>query len=61
MRLAQEHDLNAEAFGGVGGDALVEDRLCEQPLKLEVKLADLRAAHDGFFPRLMGSEPTPEF
>jgi phosphoribosylformylglycinamidine synthase len=61
MRLAQEHDLNAEAFGGVGGDALVEDRLCEQPLKLEVKLADLRAAHEGFFPKLMGSALTPEF
>jgi phosphoribosylformylglycinamidine synthase len=26
-----------------------------------VSLADLRAAHEGFFPRLMGSELTPEF
>jgi phosphoribosylformylglycinamidine synthase len=26
-----------------------------------VPLADLRAAHEGFFPRLMGSELTPEF
>jgi len=24
-------------------------------------LADLRSAHEGFFPRLMGSELTPEF
>ena len=24
-------------------------------------LADLRAAHEGFFPKLMGSELTPEF
>jgi phosphoribosylformylglycinamidine synthase subunit PurL len=27
----------------------------------EVSLADLRAAHEGFFPKLMGSELTPEF
>jgi hypothetical protein len=27
----------------------------------EVTLADLRAAHEGFFPKLMGSELTPEF
>jgi hypothetical protein len=26
-----------------------------------VSLADLRAAHDGFFPKLMGGELTPEF
>jgi phosphoribosylformylglycinamidine (FGAM) synthase-like enzyme len=26
-----------------------------------VMLADLRAAHEGFFPKLMGSELTPEF
>jgi phosphoribosylformylglycinamidine synthase len=28
---------------------------------VNVSLADLRAAHEGFFPRLMGSELTPEF
>ena len=27
----------------------------------EVSLADLRAAHEGFFPKLMGSELPPEF
>jgi phosphoribosylformylglycinamidine synthase len=27
----------------------------------EMPLADLRAAHEGFFPKLMGSELTPEF
>jgi phosphoribosylformylglycinamidine synthase len=27
----------------------------------EIPLADLRAAHEGFFPKLMGSELTPEF
>ena len=26
-----------------------------------VSLADLRAAHEGFLPRLMGNELTPEF
>ena len=26
-----------------------------------VSLADLRAAHEGFFPKLMGGELTPEF
>jgi phosphoribosylformylglycinamidine synthase len=26
-----------------------------------IPLADLRAAHEGFFPTLMGSELTPEF
>jgi phosphoribosylformylglycinamidine synthase len=31
------------------------------PAWTEVSLADLRAAHEGFFPKLMGSEPTPEF
>jgi phosphoribosylformylglycinamidine synthase len=33
-------------------------RFCRLP---EVPLADLRAAHEGFFPRLMGSELAPEF
>jgi hypothetical protein len=27
----------------------------------EIPLADLRAVHEGFFPKLMGSELTPEF
>jgi phosphoribosylformylglycinamidine synthase len=36
-------------FGIEGGEIMV------------VPLADLRAAHEGFFPKLMGSELTPEF
>ncbi len=40
--------------GTVGGDSL-------QLVSGEVSLADLRAAHEGFFPRLMGSELAPEF
>jgi hypothetical protein len=31
------------------------------PAWTELSLADLRAAHEGFFPKLMGSELTPEF
>jgi phosphoribosylformylglycinamidine synthase len=40
--------------GTVGGDSL---RLLSE----EIPLADLRAAHEGFFPKLMGSDLTPEF
>ena len=52
-RLAKALDLlpiDYRKIGTVGGDAVVG-----------VSLADLRAAHEGFFPRLMGSELTPEF
>jgi phosphoribosylformylglycinamidine synthase len=42
-------------LGNVTGDAI---RFCRLP---EVSIADLRAAHEGFFPKLMGSELTPEF
>jgi phosphoribosylformylglycinamidine synthase len=41
-------------IGATGGDSI---RLAQG----EVPLADLRAAHEGFFPKLMGSELTPEF
>jgi len=41
-------------IGTTGGDSI---RLPQG----EVPLADLRAAHEGFFPRLMDSELTPEF
>jgi phosphoribosylformylglycinamidine synthase len=44
----------AAPIGTVGGDSL------EGP-GFRVALADLRAAHEGFFPKLMGSELTPEF
>ncbi|HEX5238047.1 MAG TPA: AIR synthase related protein, partial [Sphingomicrobium sp.] len=53
--------LSARCVGQVGGDRLIEDRLSPQELKLDLSLADLRAAHEGFFPKLMGSELTPEF
>jgi phosphoribosylformylglycinamidine synthase subunit PurL len=40
--------------GEVGGNTL-------ELLSGTIPLADLRAAHEGFFPRLMGNELTPEF
>jgi phosphoribosylformylglycinamidine synthase len=40
--------------GTVGGQSI-------QLSSGEIPLADLRAAHEGFFPRLMGSELTPDF
>jgi phosphoribosylformylglycinamidine synthase len=46
--------LFAAPIGTVGGEAV------EGP-GFSASLADLRAAHEGFFPRLMGSELTPEF
>jgi phosphoribosylformylglycinamidine synthase len=44
----------AAPIGTTGGDAI------EGP-GFRASLADLRSAHEGFFPRLMGSELTPEF
>jgi phosphoribosylformylglycinamidine synthase len=47
-------------IGWTGGDTIhIGNR--EEPTDGEVSLADLRAAHEGFFPKLMGSELTPEF
>jgi hypothetical protein len=48
-------------LGFVGGDEVrtqTADRLFE--LRFDIPLADLRAAQEGFFPRLMGSELTPD-
>jgi phosphoribosylformylglycinamidine synthase len=47
-------------IGTTGGNAVVFD-LVGRGGEQRVSLADLRAAHEGFFPRLMGSELTPEF
>jgi phosphoribosylformylglycinamidine synthase len=46
--------IYAAPIGTVGGAAV------EGP-GFNATLADLRAAHEGFFPRLMGGELTPEF
>ena len=42
-------------IGQTGGNSI------RAPFMRDVPLADLRAAHEGFFPKLMGSELTPEF
>ena len=51
--------MNFEWIGRTGGDSVEildrEDRIAAIPL------TDLRTAHEGFFPKLMGSELTPEF
>ncbi len=51
---ATKANIFAAAIGIVGGDAVAGPGFT-------ASLAELRAAHDGFFPRLMGSELTPEF
>ena len=47
-------------IGTTGGDSITFD-LIGRGSRQSVKLADLRAAHEGFFPKLMGDELTPEF
>ena len=51
---ATKANIFAATIGETGGNAV------EGP-GFVVPLADLRAAHEGFFPRLMGNELTPEF
>src|SRR5205085_2335559 len=58
--LANEAKLFAVPIGTTGGDALVFDLVDRGGLQ-SISLEDLRAAHEGFFPKLMGSELTPEF
>jgi hypothetical protein len=43
-----------------GGDSLVFD-LIGRGGRQSIGLRELRAAHEGFFPKLMGGELTPEF
>jgi len=47
-------NLFAAPIGKTGGD-------CVAGPGFNASLSDLRAAHEGFFPRLMGAELTPEF
>jgi len=51
-------DIPYFPIGNVHGD-LIDFEYFEDAL--EIPLADLRAAHEGFFPKLMGSDLTPEF
>jgi phosphoribosylformylglycinamidine synthase len=49
------HGIFVGTRGQTGGNQLILDA------GSMLSLADLRAAHEGFFPKLMGSELTPEF
>ena len=55
QRTAFEANFSFDLLGFTGG------RSIKWKSREEVSLADLRAAHEGFFPKLMGSELTPEF
>jgi phosphoribosylformylglycinamidine synthase len=55
-RLARERGVGCCFIGWTGGDTLYfGDR--EEATDGELSLADLRAAHEGFFPKLMGADP----
>ncbi len=58
--IANEAQLFAVPIGTTGGSVLAFD-LIHRGGPQSIPLADLRAAHEGFFPRLMGNELTPEF
>jgi len=57
---ANAAQLFAVPIGTTGGDRVTFD-LIRRGGEQSVSLFELRAAHEGFFPRLMGSELTPEF
>ncbi len=48
--------VHCESVGLVGGDCLELEFEEETTRNAKIPLADLRAAHDGFFPRLMGAD-----
>ena len=57
---ANAAQLFAVPIGITGGDRITFD-LLSRGGEQSVSLAELRVAHEGFFPKLMGSELTPEF
>jgi phosphoribosylformylglycinamidine synthase len=57
---ANAAQLFAVPIGTTGGDRITFD-LVNRGGEQSVSLADLRAAHEAFFLRLMGSELSPEF
>jgi phosphoribosylformylglycinamidine synthase len=59
-KLAREHGIGCCFIGWTGGDSIVLESTGSGEL-CNVPLTDLRAAHESFFPKLMGSELTPEF
>jgi phosphoribosylformylglycinamidine synthase subunit PurL len=60
LQRAASQGVKFHGIGRVGGQSLLF-RADEGHPQAEINLAKLRAAHEGFFPRLMGSELTPEF
>jgi phosphoribosylformylglycinamidine synthase II len=58
--IANAAQLFAIEIGTTGGDAIVI-RSSETGVTQSVSLANLRAVNEEFFPKLMGSELTPEF
>jgi phosphoribosylformylglycinamidine synthase len=50
--LAAEHGVEAIQLGETGGDKLILHAMAYA----EIPVVDLRAAHEGFFPRLMGAD-----
>ena len=58
---AKEEGLPTAWLGICGGDNICVGDGPELHNFGVIQLADLRAAHEGFFPKLMGSELTPEF
>ena len=56
---ARQAGVNVSRYGTTHGDAItfVDDDVSYDPIQgMTISLADLRAAHEGFFPRLMGAD-----
>ncbi|HXS49904.1 MAG TPA: phosphoribosylformylglycinamidine synthase subunit PurL [Sphingomicrobium sp.] len=60
LALASNADVKVDWIGNTVSDRLILLGEQEQ-IEADVPIADLRAAHEGLFPKLMGSELTPEF
>ncbi len=58
--LANSFQFSAVPIGRTGGPTLIFDMVGRGGPQ-SISLADLRSAHEGFFPKLMGNELTPEF
>ena len=62
LAAAKEANIKANVFAVADSPARIRwQATSQEPGWTEVSLTDLRAAHEGFFPKLMGSELTPEF
>jgi phosphoribosylformylglycinamidine synthase len=62
LEAAKAAGVPCRYFGRVGGNSIsIGDMPGTSGNFADIPLAELRAAHEGFFPKLMGSELTPEF